>query len=116
MNLLNETIEKLKKYNKKIEDIKWVGSNKHYIDIEDFKKLANKNYDSSYGCMEVATNLLIVGEDWWLERHDYDGSEWWEYKKIPKKPEKKLKPKRIISNNLGYETLEEMNGEEYEYK
>jgi hypothetical protein len=31
--------------------------------------------------------LEIVGDDWWLERHEYDGAEWWEYKTKPSMPE-----------------------------
>ena len=27
--------------------------------------------------------LKNLGRDFWLERHEYDGSEWWEYKSIP---------------------------------
>ena len=37
-------------------------------------------------------DLLIVGDDWWLERHEYDGAEWWEFKTLPCEPfeEKKV--------------------------
>jgi hypothetical protein len=27
---------------------------------------------------------MVIGSDWWLERHEYDGSEWWEFKSLPK--------------------------------
>jgi hypothetical protein len=30
--------------------------------------------------------LQLVGETFWIERAEYDGSEWWEYKEIPKRP------------------------------
>ncbi len=43
-----------------------------------------------YGGEEVATDLLVVGEDWWLERHSYDGAEWFEYKTMYQKPTKEL--------------------------
>jgi len=32
-------------------------------------------------------SLTVAGDDWWLERHGYDGSEWWEFKTLPKKSE-----------------------------
>ena len=32
-------------------------------------------------------DLLIVGKDFWLERVEYDGSEWWEFKTMPREPE-----------------------------
>lgn len=40
--------------------------------------------DEGYGAPEVATDLLVVGADFWLERCEYDGSEWWEFKQMPK--------------------------------
>ena len=105
-NLLNETKEILKENNKKIEDIKWIGCRSFYVDIEDFIKLSNTLYDNDYGSPKVAEDLLIVGDNWWLERHEYDGSEWWEYKSIPIKPERKEKIKALTieqANNLGFD-------------
>ena len=32
----------------------------------------------------MAEDLVVVGDNWWIERRDYDGSEWWEYKEKPK--------------------------------
>jgi len=85
-NLKEETITVLRRHNKEIKDIKWIGCSLFKIPINEFFKLANKTYDSGYGGAEVAEDLLIIGEDWWLERHEYDGSEWWEYKTLPVEP------------------------------
>lgn len=85
-NLLEETKQVLEENGKTFEDVKWIGSNDFYIDIDDFLVVADTEYDNGYGGQEVARDLLIVGDDWWLERHEYDGSEWWEYKTIPQKP------------------------------
>ena len=54
----------------------------------------NKEYDDGYGETEVKDDLQIVGANWWLERHEYDGSEWWEFKSLPTQPEeyKKFSP------------------------
>lgn len=46
------------------------------------------SYGHHPGTEEVATDLLVVGDGWWLERHEYDGSEWWEHKALPAKPER----------------------------
>lgn len=89
-NLKYETIKILSKYDKMPQDIKWVGCNSFKIPIEEFWKLSDRNYDAGYGHAEVASDLVIVGSDWWLERHEYDGSEWWEYKELPQEPEKIL--------------------------
>ena len=34
--------------------------------------------------LEVAEDLVVVGDNWWIERHEYDGNEWWEYKEKAK--------------------------------
>lgn len=91
INLKNETIEVLKENGKTKDDIVWIGNEEFRIPNNAFWMLANRNYDNGYGGPEVAGDLLIVGQNWWLERHEYDGSEWWEYKELPKMPkEEKL--------------------------
>ena len=40
------------------------------------------NYDDGFGGQELYGYVLLDDQDW-LERHEYDGSEWWEYKKYP---------------------------------
>ena len=85
-NLKEETLSKLELHGKTKEDIQWIGCNKFKIPINLFWKLANRAYDSGYGGEEVATDLIIVGDNWWLERHTYDGAEWWEYKTMPEEP------------------------------
>ena len=118
-NLLEETIKILKEYRKEISDIKWIGNYDYYINIDDFLRVADTNYDSGYGGQEVAVDLFIVGDDWWLERHEYDGSEWWEFKSIPIKPNKVLPNFKSLTeaqareNNLdvwGWSSLEKLNG------
>ncbi len=106
MNLLKETKEILKQNNKKIEDIRWIGNNIYFVDIEKFIEIANVNYNDDFGSSKVAEDLLIVGDNWWLERHEYDGSEWWEYKTIPIMPKEKLELKALTINqakNLGFD-------------
>jgi len=41
------------------------------------------NYNSGFGGQEIAKDLVVVGTGWWMERHEYDGSEWWEFKAPP---------------------------------
>ena len=90
VNLKNCTLNVLKQHNKLPSDIKWVGCTSFKIPIEEFWKIADREYDGGYGGVEVAEDLIVVGENWWLERHEYDGSEWWEYKELPQEPEKIL--------------------------
>ncbi len=98
INLKDETIEKLA-YNHKTEaDVLWVGVKEGVnFSWEVFKKLADKEYDHGYGVENVALDLIIVGNSWWLERHEYDGLEWWEYKELPTKEKTKdFMPERVI--------------------
>lgn len=105
-NLLKETLELLERNNKKETDVKWVGTTTHKTTWGDFKKNADVDYDSGYGLPEVAQDLLVVGENWWLERGEYDGSEWWDYKEMPKEPTETIELKALTVNqadNLGYD-------------
>ena len=85
MNLLRETLEKLTENNKTPADVRWAGSKdgRYAITWDAFVQLADIVYDDGFGGQEIADDLVVVGDDWWLERHEYDGSEWWEYKTLP---------------------------------
>ena len=99
-NLLEETISELDAYGKTGEDVLWVGRNytkwdKNYKNPqqivykstwEDFCLKADFEYDAGYGSPEIPMDLIIVGKDFWLERYEYDGSEWWEFKTFPEEP------------------------------
>lgn len=51
---------------------------------EEFKELANINYDSGFGGQEIEPTLRIVFYDGsYLYRKEYDGSEWWVYEDPP---------------------------------
>ena len=85
-NLMKQTLEILEENSKKESDVKWVGTTTHKTTWENFKTNADTEYDSGFGSPKVAQDLIIVGDNWWLERGEYDGSEWWEYKELPKEP------------------------------
>lgn len=82
-NLYEETVNTLEYYDKDWNDVIGICGDNIRIPLQNFKKMANKTYNSGFGFAEVPRDLKIVGEDWWLERAEYDGSEWWEFKKIP---------------------------------
>ena len=115
MNLLDETLEVLKDHDKTPADVKWCGSEEWgWFTWEDFKKLADIIYDNGFGAQKIATDLLIVGDDWWLERGEYDGAEYWQYKTLPKKPENYKVPKtlKVAGKEIGWLRLShmELNG------
>lgn len=104
INLLEETMEKLHENGKIFDDVRYIVTSKgsydcymgemydkyRFIPKELFLKIADINYDSGFGCIEIDESLKIVGDDWWLERHEYDGSEWWVFKTYPALPKKEI--------------------------
>lgn len=102
-NLLKETLTKLKIYDKSWEDVKFVLCQDVTFTPEQAKPMLDFYYDNGYGGQEVDDSLMIVGDDWWLERHEYDGSEWWEFKRIPKETDKKYYlPKTFQVDDIWY--------------
>lgn len=99
MNLLKETINMLLDHEKTTDDVVWCGSNKQWFTWQEFEALANVKYNNSYGGAEVSESLKIVGEDFWLERYEYDGAEWWEFKEFPKKPMNHIVPPSVLQEN-----------------
>ena len=85
MNLLNETRDILLSNNKTFDDVLFVGDGSTHtkMTVKEFLEHANVEYSGGYGLEEINTKLILVGKDFWLERHEYDGSEWWEYKSMP---------------------------------
>ena len=85
-NLLTETIEVMARNGKFPDEVRWVGTGPQAGTWEDFAALADFEYDGGFGLEEIRLTLKVVGADWWLERHEYDGSEWWEFKELPETP------------------------------
>lgn len=115
-NFLEETVENLKSWKKKPRDIKFIGSlsSGHSCTWEEFEELANFEYDSGFGGQVVASDIVILFEDGsYMNRGEYDGSEWWEYVYSPIIPKKLKKIKHLKSpHNNGWETLSACNTRE----
>lgn len=86
INLLEETIQDIHDHGKHIEDVIWVGNNSKKCTWKQFEEMANFEYGDALGAEEVIRGVYVVGKNWWLERHSYDNSEWWEFKTLPKMP------------------------------
>jgi len=95
-NLLQETLEVLDRQGKTIDDIEYCQCLDGHFSVEIFKSLADNEYDSGYGAPEVGQDLILVGNDFWLSRAEYDGSEWWEFNRMPSKREIEITPKALI--------------------
>lgn len=111
MNLLEETLNKLKLHNKTINDVLWCGCDSFYFDWKTFEENANFDYDDGSGSAKIAQNLVIVGKDFWLERKEDEWAEWWEFKEFPKKPNQNFSRRKIKlgDNEVMWESLEDLN-------
>lgn len=87
-NLLKETVEKLKSKGLSPKNVLFVANDKAYMTWDEFASMSNFEYDAGYGGSNIDLSLYIVGDNWWLERAEYDGSEWWAFKTLPTRPEK----------------------------
>ena len=88
INLRNETIAAVTEAGKRPDDITYIGDKTHSYSWSRFLRAANWEYNNGYGGAYVNRGLVILFTDGsWLERGEYDGSEWWEYKHCPTVPE-----------------------------
>jgi hypothetical protein len=87
MNAKTELVKMMELCGKSVSDIIWLRVRREdwndetdriytYLDELDFR------YDSGFGGQELF-GYVVFDDNSWLERHEYDGSEWWEYKQCP---------------------------------
>ena len=110
-NLVRETKERLQAYEVNEDAVLWVGSKdgRYAITWGDFCKQYNDvMYYPGYGPQEIASDLVVVGEDWWLERTEYDGAEGWAFKRKPMK-RTGSNTFKIVKSDKGDQTLDEIS-------
>ena len=99
----DDLMDALSYHGKSVEDVKWVGSKDFSVPLDNFYNLCRKipyTEDS-----DIPTDLLVVGEDFWLERvfvnHDAIGL--WQYRTFPVKPEKEFQLSTLSLSDLSWE-------------
>lgn len=97
-NLLHEVRGILANHDKTLGDISWVGCRDFSIPLSRFFELADVYYDSGFGAQHVASDLIVVGDGWHLERNEYDGSEWWEFKTTIERPQEVRDVSSLVDN------------------
>lgn len=87
INFYDELVKALSEHGKTLDDVIWIGTRKNQFVTSKFLQWAKSfYYDNGYGMPCIPMSWCIVGDNWWLERYEYDGSEWWEFKQFPKRP------------------------------
>lgn len=102
LNLLQETWNELSQAGKLPEEVLWVGkaSGDKVLSWEEFLVMSDFEYDNGFGGANVDPELVIVFSDGsWLERGEYDGSEWWEFKQTPARQEVSCKLESLKSDD-----------------
>ena len=56
-------------------------------EYKEFLQKLNFEYDAGYGGQELHGTVWLMKENTWLERGEYDGSEWWAYQECPQVPD-----------------------------
>ena len=113
VNLLRETIELLERHGKKLSDIEFIrGVNppsyktiNHKVDEGTLNEILDLDYDADYGIENINLNLQLVGKDFWLERREYDGSEWWEYRTMPTYDGTPVHYEPLSDDDIGWEGI-----------
>ena len=116
-DLYTETVQAMKSIDKDPYDIRRIGSydGEYECSWFEFVSLADFHYDSGYGGTEVATDLIILFTDGtWMERKEYDGSEWWQYVKPPNFRKSIFDIPNEIKSLQGCGFLSDIHGEEEE--
>ena len=111
INLLQETVEILHSHDKTPEAVRWVGSKdgKYAVTWEEFSRFADCVYDRDYNKQYVARDLVVVGDNWWLERKEYEGAEWWIFLQFPQaKAANAFSTVFIDKDDRGWLTIEQI--------
>lgn len=101
-NLLKETMDVMEEGHLSAKDIIYIGDGESSCTWEEFRTLADVEYDSGYGCAEIMGLMIVFNNGVELHRGEYDGSEWWDVhipfslEKLP--PQKKLKSVKYGGN------------------
>lgn len=92
--LLETLLDCLKDHQKRFSDIQWIGCENFKIPLDNFYRLASKIEDTR--CSDVPIDLLVVGNDFWVERFmDETYEERWVFKAYPIEPNKQYTLKTL---------------------
>lgn len=101
VNLLAETVEALEEHGKCPGDVAFLSTSNGSLTWTQYAASAKDiEYDAGYGLNCISMDLMVVGDGWWLERYEYDGSECWCFKSTPTPPTEDVKDDEDILDFL----------------
>ncbi len=87
----------LKKHNKSIDNIQWVGCKDFQIVKDDFLSYIQKKEYNEFD-LDLPYDLLLVGENFWIELSD--NGDTFVYKCLPKRPAKTINLRYFSTSNI----------------
>lgn len=87
VNLLEKATEVLHKNDRRWEDVRSLqdlDGEYALFGLDAIQHVLDVCHESGYGTQEIANDLVIVGDGWWMDRRCYDGAEWWAFNEQPK--------------------------------
>lgn len=67
-------------------------------EYEEFLRKIDREYESGYGTQELFGEIWLTNGEW-IQRHEYDGSEYWDHMSRPDIPERCRGPSTTKSSN-----------------
>lgn len=109
-NFLQETIADIERSGHAPEDIIFIGSREsgHSCTWDEFRTLADFDYDSGFGAQKVASDLIIAFKDGaTMWRYEYDGSEQWQFSEQFRMPTntRPITRLHVTNEQVGWRTL-----------
>lgn len=93
----------LKKHNKSIDSIQWVGCKDFQIVKDDFLSYIQKKEYNEFD-LDLPYDLLLVGENFWIELSD--NGDTFVYKYLPKRPSNTINLRYFSTSNISEKEME----------
>ena len=78
-NLLKDVEWVLRLHHKTLDDVRLFAGAEFQITKENFLKCAAVDYEFQ----EIAFDLKLIGDNWWMDRRSDDGGDYWDYHEFP---------------------------------
>ena len=101
-NFKTETLAAIGEAGKTPDDVVYVGTkdSRLAVSLQQFEAFSDFEYDSGYGGAEIPMDLVVLFSDGsYLDRREYDGSEWWEHQTQPVFNPEESQPFKLVRDS-----------------